>query len=904
MRLYLFVLSSLLFFAGQASAVNSLLFKAIREQKIQDITEEVRLYGGINDPNEDGFSPLAFALATHAPVSDIEALLRLGADPAMRDGRGRMPIVMAIELLNTPALSAMLKKDKNLLNIRVNQNRDTLLTFAAHRGNLEAVQVLIEAGADTVGVLEVVKKEMGDKEEKQVAALIENRKKEEDKNKTSGAVKEEEKEKEAPGTGNKREIEEEKEKEVEKKGTLDEQLVKAVESDERQSVSELLVRGANPNANPNNPNLHRKGNPVLITAVLQNNLPIVQLLLNYGANINAAITSSQVPAIEGGNIVWELLWRSNAQPTNMNIYKTLEWLVHRGVNLALLGPAGNSIVSGVSRGNPALLRWFLERGAVFTQLERRHERTKQQIDGAYSEELLGGIVEGLSRAKLEAMLSEQDSELLQTAFILAIAQRSEIYNDMLEQLPSSISTDTLQEGLVRAALVGNDMAARTLINYQQRTTAVPEDEWQGTLINALRTAIVHGRRTIISELLTALPPATIKSLMSIMERVIGRSVNLDEYRRTRVLEQLHRALETASSIAQDHLSSQVSAALSSIITALPSGTILALAVSLEESPEKEKEKKKVTLNEILNEIGKLKAKSKDKEALDNLVNEAKKLLEQGADPMFLDPLEYILYRLLSPEYRELIDLTRLILELGGKQQMGKGNVPYDPDAYLLLLEFGMISYLGKRELSKLSDQLSDPVMKALVRSASLTSNPLEERVKTVLSAITGERFENRLIAPDVFRMAIGQERITPGIVRYLLTNYPSSVPFVDGLMHAISTGQIDMVRDIVQQFHRRFTDADFTRAIERAVVRGDFEIVQFLLDQSGLHNVDLNFALQLARDRLNSAREGSSRQQEYDRIYSAIHDRYLSSGASFASLRRPSLTMQNAFWGSLFYGGK
>lgn len=128
-----------------SSEAGNNLFRAIRQLEISQFRTIVEQGADINEVNVDGYTPLTFALRINLPLEGIRTLLEVGADPCLTDRVGSMPLVLAIELRNTPALQHMLNFVPDI-NMRVNGGRDSLSTYAASYGNYEAVEALFNGG--------------------------------------------------------------------------------------------------------------------------------------------------------------------------------------------------------------------------------------------------------------------------------------------------------------------------------------------------------------------------------------------------------------------------------------------------------------------------------------------------------------------------------------------------------------------------------------------------------------------------------------------------------------------------------------------------------------------------------------------------------------------------------------
>lgn len=77
----------------------------------------------------------------------VEALIRRGFDPNIRDAKGRTGLILALQLGSMNAAAALINSPRTDINLR-NNEKETALMMAAIRGYVPEVTALIARGAD------------------------------------------------------------------------------------------------------------------------------------------------------------------------------------------------------------------------------------------------------------------------------------------------------------------------------------------------------------------------------------------------------------------------------------------------------------------------------------------------------------------------------------------------------------------------------------------------------------------------------------------------------------------------------------------------------------------------------------------------------------------------------------
>ncbi len=174
-------------------------------------------------------------------------------------------------------------------------------------------------------------------------------------------------------------------------------LVEAAKDGRTERVKSLLIKGANPNTS------NEEANPLLY-AVWQNNPEMVQLFLQYGANVNAAYkgkTALTEAALIGRFEIVQQLIDNNANPELLSTeYGTplmcairtnksdiFQYLLQKGANVnTQIKGLGNALTEACIRGRLAMAQQLIAEGV--------------QVD-AHAEEVASPLIEAAKRGHLE-----------------------------------------------------------------------------------------------------------------------------------------------------------------------------------------------------------------------------------------------------------------------------------------------------------------------------------------------------------------------------------------------------------------------------------------------------------------------------------------------------------------------
>lgn len=255
-----------------------------------------------------------------------------------------------------------------------------------------------------------------------------------------------------------------------------------------------------------------------------------------------------------------------SNPRDQSIYPTLQWLFDQGVSITTRNSVGDTIFSAIpERENPELVGWLLEHGARFAS-SINAARASRQIAAAYPDprqkmmrliamsnvhpqQYIEQELERILKQFYPGDLTQEDRVLLEKSFMLAIAQGNEIYSAILNEFLNHLSAKTLQEGLIRAAEVGNNAAVVAILDAVTSKKESNRENWQTTLVKALEAAIRRGNTDCIISLFDALPVQERYGIIKGLSKALESLPNMGARER----EALLKRLDDETSLQQESL---------------------------------------------------------------------------------------------------------------------------------------------------------------------------------------------------------------------------------------------------------------------------------------------------------------------------------------------------------------
>ena len=141
-RIVLFLLAAAA--AGAESAVDAELFRAIRNDDLAAVRRLLDSGADVNLRDAQGATPLMRA-ALYASTACLKLLLERGSDPNRANTAGATALMWAA---GDPGKVLLLLARKAEVNARAKSGRTPLIVASAIHGNIEAVKLLLDAGAD------------------------------------------------------------------------------------------------------------------------------------------------------------------------------------------------------------------------------------------------------------------------------------------------------------------------------------------------------------------------------------------------------------------------------------------------------------------------------------------------------------------------------------------------------------------------------------------------------------------------------------------------------------------------------------------------------------------------------------------------------------------------------------
>lgn len=132
--------------AVAAYAAGSPVADAVQNRDAARLQALLRQKAGVNDPQPDGTTALAWA-AHWNDLESVTQLLQAGADPNASNRYGASPLSEAAMLGSAPLMEALLKAGANPKTLTT-PDGETVLMTAARAGNTEAVRLLLDHGAE------------------------------------------------------------------------------------------------------------------------------------------------------------------------------------------------------------------------------------------------------------------------------------------------------------------------------------------------------------------------------------------------------------------------------------------------------------------------------------------------------------------------------------------------------------------------------------------------------------------------------------------------------------------------------------------------------------------------------------------------------------------------------------
>lgn len=132
---------------GTTQAAENRLFDAVSSADPREVRDAIKSGADPNRPNEDGQTPLLWAVqAANPSLSVIRALLDAGALVDAADGDGNTPLIVSVRDESLPVVEALVKHGADV-NSR-NKAGDTPLSNASCWGGIKVVTYLLKHGAN------------------------------------------------------------------------------------------------------------------------------------------------------------------------------------------------------------------------------------------------------------------------------------------------------------------------------------------------------------------------------------------------------------------------------------------------------------------------------------------------------------------------------------------------------------------------------------------------------------------------------------------------------------------------------------------------------------------------------------------------------------------------------------
>ncbi|MDR1474010.1 MAG: ankyrin repeat domain-containing protein [Lactobacillales bacterium] len=134
-------------------------FVAAKNEKI-DLLKILHEKDGntINEPNDQNFTPLNFA-AQHNLLKTLDCLTSLDANPNIPDNEGFTPLFRAVVRNHYEFAKILVEKYKDIIALDASALGSTPLIFAVDKKRNELAQLLIDAGSNVNGIVEIDQEE-------------------------------------------------------------------------------------------------------------------------------------------------------------------------------------------------------------------------------------------------------------------------------------------------------------------------------------------------------------------------------------------------------------------------------------------------------------------------------------------------------------------------------------------------------------------------------------------------------------------------------------------------------------------------------------------------------------------------------------------------------------------------
>ncbi len=320
------------------------------------------------DKNED----LIKAVETEN-LTLIKSLIEKGANVNTKNEYGLTALHIAVVKGNLQIIKYLVEKGADVK--AKNEDDKTVLNYAKDRNNLEIVKYLIEKGADVNGKTPPTQKPGRVDIEAETAAREARKRKLVD-----DWFSKENQERLARQQDNIYDENPKKVTDVNAKQlpSLNEDLFKAVETENLTLVKSLVSKGANINAKYDN------GWTVLHSAAKSGNFELVKFIVNNGADVNSKTEYGETilyPAAKSGNLeIVKYLVEKGADAeakteggrtvlhdaAEGGVLEIVEYLVEKGVNVnsVNIGNVGNTTLHNAARGgNLEIVKYLVSKGA-------------------------------------------------------------------------------------------------------------------------------------------------------------------------------------------------------------------------------------------------------------------------------------------------------------------------------------------------------------------------------------------------------------------------------------------------------------------------------------------------------------------------------------------------------------
>ena len=307
---------------------------------------------------------------------------------------------------------------------------------------------------------------------------------------------------------------------------LDHMLISAILANDIETTKEALAKGARANAHGALP--HETGSfpAIILAATMPDALELIELLVDYGADINAPSPSTINHPFHLGDTAVFVFIKSNLglaiQPLEL-------------AQFMMLGAQLNLPYLKVGTYPLEVLRWLFEHGFTPSASSRlilaMRAYTDEKLLLSYitarrNKEALRLLEELLQKAH-HHKLSEEDKQLLRQAFFLAIAQRNyNVFNFILGNFTHIVN---LPAGFARAALVGNIKAMQNVYDAVKDVSQNIDFDRTGIFDRALAYALAQRRYNQVRWLLSTALDENIAVNLTALTHSLNRRLSALEH---------------------------------------------------------------------------------------------------------------------------------------------------------------------------------------------------------------------------------------------------------------------------------------------------------------------------------------------------------------------------------------